>query len=501
MSSFFLLIPRSIDPRRHQRKDRDQSAPKWRLTDTVLPVHAIDNIPTLRGIVTSQALRFDDVLDGDLLYNSLTELLSMGDWKKFGGRFRLDDVPAVSYTHTTYPTTIDEATDAEIIQPRAGKARVIDIPDGVRRFLVGPHTPMSIDEYVKNDIPLISLHVINYADATLVVLTFPHALTDGMGWIGMIKNWCKVLAGAKNWDEIEVLGGLHEDALSRLDTDNVQDDEPFALDQKRLRGFRLFIFSIRSLTAWIFTPKIHHRGIFIPARLLAHVKQQTQREQEAMFKDHPEQKQFISNGDILSAWLIRLACSKMFRQSNRSVVIMGAIDLRSRLQKLLEPRTVYAQNLLSWSFTFVTLGDVLVAPLTRFASQIREGIKRQISESQIYAAVRRNLQSISATGTVPLYSDSDSILVVLSNLSRLNWHDVFDFKPAVVTKGPDRNLATAGLPVWQFGCSVSADSFATSILINGVDLDGNHWVEATLPGYVWDDIGNELAQWEDSESF
>lgn len=90
MSSFFFLILRSIDPRRRQNKGWDESAPKWRSNDTVLPVHAIDNIPTLRGIVTSQALRFDDVLDADLLYSSLTELFNTGNWKKFGGRFRLN---------------------------------------------------------------------------------------------------------------------------------------------------------------------------------------------------------------------------------------------------------------------------------------------------------------------------------------------------------------------------------------------------------------------------
>lgn len=406
-----------------------------------------------------------------------------------------EEVPAVSYTHASYHGKIDETANAEILRSHVGRARVMEIPDGVRRFLIGPHTPSSLDDYVKRDIPLISLHVISYADATLVTLTWPHALTDGVGWIGMIKNWCKVLAGSK--DQIEDLGGLHEDPLTKMDTYNGPDDKPFDLDHKRLRGFGLFMFFIRSLAAWIFTPKIYHKGLFIPARLVAHVKQQTHQQQEALFKDNPDKKPFISNGDILSSWLVRLACSKMFKLSNRSVVIMGALDLRSRLQKLLEPQTIYAQNLLSWSFTFVPLGDVLMAPLSRFALQIREGIKRQTSQSQIHAAVRRNLQSISTTGTVPIYTDSDSILVVLSNLSRVSWHDVFDFKQAVVSKELDNRKVTVGLPVWQFGCSVSADSFATSILINGADLDGNYWAEATLPGYVWKDVQKQLLEWDE----
>ncbi|KAK2036537.1 hypothetical protein LZ31DRAFT_536250 [Colletotrichum somersetense] len=514
MSSFLLLILGTLDPRRRrQENNQNESSAKWRLSDTVLPVHAIDNTPTLRRIVTSQALRFDDVLDGDLLYSSLTELLSTGNWKRLGGRFRLnaanklelhvpdqfsDEIPAVSYSHASYPVNIDETVDAEILRSHAGKARVIEIPDGVRRFLVGPHTPMSIDDYVRLDIPLISLHVINYADATLVTLTWPHALTDGMGWIGVVKNWCKILAGAK--DEIEDLAGLHEDPLTKMDTDNSLGDQPFDLDDKRLQGLRLLMFFIRSLAAWIFTPKTHHRGIFIPARLFAHIKQQTQQQQDVLFKDDPDNKPFISNGDILASWLIRLACSKMFTPSNRSLVIMGAFDLRSRLQKLLEPRAVYAQNLLAWSFTFVSLWDVLTAPLSRFALHIRQSIKLQTSESQVDTAVRRNLESISKTGTIPLYADSNSILVVVSNLSRLRWHDVFDFRQAVVNEGLGKRVATVGLPVWQIGCSESADSFAITFQINGVDLDGNYWAEAILPDYAWQDIQRQLLEWEQSNS-
>ncbi|TLD19301.1 hypothetical protein PspLS_09759 [Pyricularia sp. CBS 133598] len=513
MSSFFLMILRSIDPRQGQKCDKVESAPKWRPTDTVLPVHAIDNTATLKAIVTSQALRFDDVLDGELLYSSLTELLSTGNWKRLGGRFRLnsanmlelhvpshfsDDVPAVSYTHAKYPGNIDETEDAEILQTHAGKARVVDIPDDARRFLVGHSTPMSLEDYVTRDIPLINLHVINYADATLVTMTWPHALTDGMGWIGIVRNWCKVLAGLKN--EIDDMGGLHEDPLAVMEADDGPDKEPFALDHKRLQGFSLFMFSIRALVAWIFSPKILHKGIFIPATLFAHVKQQVIEEQEAIYKDDPSNKPFISNGDIFCSWLVRLACSETFTPSNRSVVLMSAVDIRSRLQKLFKPRTVYAQNLLAFNFTFVPLHDVLAAPLGGFARQIRESLMLQTSEAQMYAGVRRNLRSISASGRMPLYADSDSVLVVMSNLTKLSWHDVFNFEPAVVRKESGDNKDTAGLPVWQVACSESKDSYATSLMLNGADLDGNYWAEATLPAPAWKNLEKQLLEWERSRA-
>ncbi|KAK1595395.1 uncharacterized protein LY79DRAFT_657922 [Colletotrichum navitas] len=403
MSSFFLMVLRSIDPRRRQKSDRDKSAPKWRSTDTVFPVHAIDNTATLKAIVTR-------VTDTDSFIQSANDLEI-----HVPAHFS-ETVPAVSYTQAQYSGNIDETEDAEILQSHVGKARVVEIPDSARRFLVGPHTAMSLEDYVTRDIPLINLHVINYADATLVTLTWPHALTDGMGYIGIVKNWCKVLSGSKN--EIEDLGGLHEDPLTVVAADTGPDKEPFDLDQKQLRGFGLFLFSIRSLIAWVFTPKIHHKGIVIPGPLFAHVKQLVLEQQEALFKDDPTKKPFISNGDILCSWLVRLVCSETFTLSNRSVVLMSAVDIRSRLQKLFKPHTVYAQNLLAFSYTFVPLADVLMAPLSLFARQIRESLMRQTSESQIYAAVRRNLWSISTIGRMPLYADPDSVLVVLSNLAK-----------------------------------------------------------------------------------
>jgi hypothetical protein len=47
--------------------------------DDIYPVHVLDGSKTLRGIVVTWTLCFNDVLDADKLRNSLTKLLSMGD--------------------------------------------------------------------------------------------------------------------------------------------------------------------------------------------------------------------------------------------------------------------------------------------------------------------------------------------------------------------------------------------------------------------------------------
>lgn len=59
-------------------------------TDDVYPLHMLDDTKTLRGIVVTWTLRFDDVLDADTLRDSLSRLLEIGDWRKLGGRLRLN---------------------------------------------------------------------------------------------------------------------------------------------------------------------------------------------------------------------------------------------------------------------------------------------------------------------------------------------------------------------------------------------------------------------------
>jgi hypothetical protein len=57
-------------------------------SDEIYPVHMLDNTKSLREIVVTWTLRFNDVLDADKLNASLSRLLEIGDWKKLGGRLR-----------------------------------------------------------------------------------------------------------------------------------------------------------------------------------------------------------------------------------------------------------------------------------------------------------------------------------------------------------------------------------------------------------------------------
>ena len=57
--------------------------------DVIYPVHMLDDTKTLRDIVVTWTLCFNDVLDAEKLCASLSRLLEIGDWRKVGGRLRL----------------------------------------------------------------------------------------------------------------------------------------------------------------------------------------------------------------------------------------------------------------------------------------------------------------------------------------------------------------------------------------------------------------------------
>lgn len=73
-------------------------------TDDVYPLHMLDDTKTLQGIVVTWTLRFNDVLDADKLHAALAKLLEIGDWKKLGGRLRLNvRMPCLLAQHLTDP--------------------------------------------------------------------------------------------------------------------------------------------------------------------------------------------------------------------------------------------------------------------------------------------------------------------------------------------------------------------------------------------------------------
>jgi hypothetical protein len=59
-------------------------------SDEIFPVHFIDQAGIIRSSIINYTFRYNDVLDANKLHNSLNQLLHMGEWRKLGGRLRLN---------------------------------------------------------------------------------------------------------------------------------------------------------------------------------------------------------------------------------------------------------------------------------------------------------------------------------------------------------------------------------------------------------------------------
>lgn len=58
--------------------------------DIVYPVHMLDDTKGCRDYFVAMTFRFNAVLDAEKLRDSLSRLLEMGDWRKLGGRLKLN---------------------------------------------------------------------------------------------------------------------------------------------------------------------------------------------------------------------------------------------------------------------------------------------------------------------------------------------------------------------------------------------------------------------------
>src|SRR4051812_45991644 len=72
------------------KKTRSDSTPPVEDIHDVLPLHVLDDTAGNRSLFLAWTMRFDDVLDANMLHCSLVKLLQREGWRKLGGRLRLN---------------------------------------------------------------------------------------------------------------------------------------------------------------------------------------------------------------------------------------------------------------------------------------------------------------------------------------------------------------------------------------------------------------------------
>ncbi|TVY67476.1 Transcriptional regulator sdnM [Lachnellula suecica] len=472
-------------------------------TDTIIPLHWQDDNSTFRAIVTTIMLRFDDVLDPEKLQTSLATLMEMGDWRKLGARLRMNESgkleyhvpesfdakrPAFKYTHVKYETSISEHSLASKLPRSTTRPTVLGSPDDFRSLSQDPDTPTKIDDYLFSDVGQLSLRIVSFNDAMLVSLTWPHTLMDAMGRRALLDAWISVLSGRKS--EVPSLHGFDKDPLTTFGT---QPSESYALANQLMKGFAFFTFSVRMAFELMWYSKDEHRVVCLPATHFNSMKSTALSELSTLCSE-PEQKQFISDGDIICSWWARLALSMVPRNTKRNISLMNAYGLRTILSDLLPADKAYISNASNEVFTIFPAYVLFTHPVSYTASLIRRSIVEQSTRSQREALAALTRQSQASSGRSPMFGDGSTKLIVFSNWTKARFFEL-DFSAAVVKEGIPLEKRKHGLgrpSYMQSSAFTNGFPMRNAFPIYGKDAEGNYWFSGTLRTETWKTIEDEF---------
>ncbi|KAG5982875.1 hypothetical protein E4U55_001206 [Claviceps digitariae] len=502
------------------------------------PVHLLDG-SKLNHKVLGWTMRFNDVLDAEMLHSALTRLLGVGDWRKLGGRLRRDaqkkdkfkiivpkefsvSNPAVEYQHTVFPQTISShPIGGQFIQP-TDTPTVQPLDKQLSEFMAPAGYPDTVDGLVQSSKSQLALTVSSFEDATLVSLAFPHTLLDASGVVALVQNWSLVLAGREG--DVAPLLHTRHDILE----DVVRDNHNIAPQECRMEKMRVSGFAYLKLMARHMAEAAQRKrrlqGLYIPRhtyhKLLVRLGQPS-----GDGKQSSQEGNRISNDHLLTAWLVSIIAGQ--ESAPRPLALMTVYDLRFYIQKLTDLCAragnggAISQVLMS-SYCATFSADMLRGSMDGGAARVA-GIARTYHEqsaaltSEDEAIAQVKIMRRDLCGEKPgfaLYGTSDSLVVFCHPLGGLDVLGMADFGAAVVARtsggvdgdvkergkseGEDESkgegeTAPAGRIVSSLFNAVNwTDAGVDAVWLLGEDHGGGCWVMAKLSSGSWDSILGEL---------
>ncbi|KAI7773113.1 hypothetical protein LA080_011863 [Diaporthe eres] len=414
-------------------------------------MHHFDDNPINQSIILAWTLRFNDVLDADKLHDGLARLLEIGDCRKLGGRIRkgpngkleihvpaefTPDRPAVRFTKESFGVSFAEHPLASQMPNATSDIHIHGSPERFREFIGSADTtPGSIDHYLHSDTPQLGLHVVAFLDATLISLNWPHTMTDGLGRLALIKNWCKVLAGKE--DQVAPLMGTREDPMATVGAGPLHEkEEPYALKDKNLSGLSMVNFVAHFIWDKFWVPEHELKVVFLPGKAMAVLRKQAANDLNVIRqrRRHPDG---LADPDHIP---------RVGALEPPPVAFSNVYELRSRLPDVFDPSAAYVTNLACSAQTQLTANEARPLPLGQLALRYRQSLASQTTEGQ---------------------------------------------------PGPKSDVAPVpGKPVYFHAISTKQDPPMLRNVYNvlGKDCGGNYWVTAKLPPVVWQNIDKEIAK-------
>lgn len=375
---------------------------------------------------------------------------------------------------------LPKATDGPSIQSS---------PPDYRLFAAREGAPVTLEDFIYQDIPQLSLHITSFNDATLVALSWPHTLMDVMGQQALLQGWALVLAN--RIPEVPPFLGAREDAICVAADAPVEHKEEFKLGRQKLKGWGMLVFGLRFAWDLLWNKVVETRTVFLPKRLVAELHGQAQN--DLACEDGGEEKPFISEGDVLTAWAVHAVASSL--PQPRPITVLHAVNARFRLSSLIQASGIYVQNMAVAAFAFLS-SDLTVGPLGLIALANRRHLVEQSTEAQILASLREmRMESKSGSDPAVLCGDPTALLMPFTNWTRADFFKVADFSPAIVRRGESgvSRSNPPGTMVFHHAQSMrQSPAVRNVVVVLGKDHGGNYWLTGILLPSAWAKIEEDL---------
>ncbi|KAJ4303027.1 hypothetical protein N0V90_001918 [Kalmusia sp. IMI 367209] len=479
------------------------AVPDTVVTDKIIPLNAADDTAVLRSVVVVLSYRFDDVLDPELLRTSFEKLLDRPGWRKLGARLRQNAKtgkleyhiperydakrPIVNFSHVSHNCSIQEHPTASRLPRPTERPAVVADPNDFDDLTCNKDTPKTVNEYLTRDVAQLCLHVVSFTDSTLISVSLPHTLTDGTGGALIFKCWALVLQGRES--EIPPFHAYDHDPLATFG-DTTQ--QSYIHERRLLTGWRKWLFIAHQMyDAWRY--QTASRIVCVPGAFLATQRKKAIAEIQAETGDD---KAFVSDNDVLTAWFTRLCVSIFPRNSNKTVRIMNAFSLAAVLgNDRLPSAKAYISNAATEIYSFIKVQDFFKRPLSYTAWAVRKSMMQEGTREQVEALAHLKKQNVH---TWPIFGDASMEMMSYSNWTKGKYFET-DFSPAILKVGfaPAKRAEKPGFAsMVQFNAWTTGFDLRNLMPIMGKDAAGNYWLQGPLREITWNQIDKELKKAE-----
>ncbi|KAF7551753.1 hypothetical protein G7Z17_g4809 [Cylindrodendrum hubeiense] len=470
-------------------------------SDRVLPLHFFESGPLVQGNNMTVSIVFDDVLDPEKLRQSLEGLVKREGWHRLGGRLKKNasgtiewhipaeftaERPAITFVHVDHGLAAASHSAASTIPSPSDRPAVVGNPDDLADLAYEPgYKPGGIQDYITSDIPVLGLRVNSFTDKTVVVLQWQHVAFDALGMQYVIEGWRSMLWGKT--DEIPTPCSVNTDPFDALAKGTRPVTEQHLLTDRRVGLGGMLKWGLGYGVDMLVRAK-ENRMVCVPETYWRPQREKALEELrvEAIANGEDPSKVFLTENDVLTAWILRCVVSPMGMHPDRLVAGSIAMSLRKAFQGDLIPAAAehpYVGNAFGWANVLVTAGDVTSKPLSWLARQVRRAINQQGTRAQheaYYAMVRTSGMGL----PIVIFGDGGMAQIGFSNWSKAGLYDL-DFSPA--SKNPNVPCKPSYVQE-NHGPIKPVDGF----FIFGKDSKGNYWTSAYKVAGQWAKFQEQL---------